>query len=303
LKRSLSDTAGKALAWVRENKIISLVVALLAGLVLLGNAADGIRKIVSPFFRATQDASEVARIRKEVEQQRDAIAIIARDANAARSEMSDIAALSKAAKTQADEVLASSKVVQHLAEEAAQSVKQISTTSDFAFLLARASADDRKGFDELLALAEQPSHPFHELAQSALVRIAGDFMTLPVLKPQIDWSKVGADPNTVDFEELKAIFASRPTFDQPLILDAMANLDRLPKAERLTFFRDVIKSTKSLIVLNAACFAMNKEAKIDKNIIAYRDYLVWWVEHIRDYTPAADPPTPPVTAPFHTPTP
>jgi len=267
----------------------------------LGSAAEGIRKIISPFVRATQDASEVAKIRKDVEQQRDAIALIARDANTARAEMSDIAALSKAAKAQADEVLASGKVVQHLAEEAAESVRQISTTSDFAFLLARASADDRNAFDELLALAEQPSHPFHELAQAAVVRIAGDFMTSPTLKPHIDWAKVGVDPNTVDFEELKAIFASRPKFDQPLILDGIANLDRLPKPERLTFFRDVIKSTKSLIVLNAACFATNKEAKIDKNIIAYRDYLVWWVDHIRDYTPAADPPA--VTGPFSTPTP
>lgn len=288
---------------MRENKIVSFVVALLAGLVLLGNAADGIRKIVSPFVRATQDASEVARIRTEVERQRDAIALIARDANTARAEMSDIAALSKAAKAQADELVASGKVVQHLAEEAAESVKQISTTSDFAFLLARASADDRNAFDELLALAEQPSHPFRELAQAALVRIAGDFMTLPTLKPHIDWSKVGVDPNTVDFEELVAIFASRPTFDQPLILDGIADLDRLPKPERLTFFRDVIKSTKSLIVLHAACFAMNKEAKIDKNIIAYRDYLVWWVEHIRDYTPAADSPPPAVIPPFSAPAP
>ena len=124
-----------------------------------------------------------------------------------------------------------------------------------------------------------------------------------MLKPQIDWSKLGVDPNTIDFEQLKIIFESRPTFDQPIILDGIAGLDRLPKAERLTFFRDVIQTTKSLIVLHAACFAMNKEAKIDRNIIAYRDYLQWWVEHIRDYTPAADPFSPESPAPSAAPSP
>ncbi len=39
---------------------------------------------------------------------------------------------------------------------------------------ARAASDDRKAFDGLLAIRDQPTHTFYDLARSALFQIVGE---------------------------------------------------------------------------------------------------------------------------------
>jgi hypothetical protein len=130
MKLALQERAERASKWVKENKVITLLIAALTGIVLLGNAADGIRKVISPFVRASTDATEVAKIRRDVEQQRDAIAVVARDANASHQQIEE-------AKAKADEASRRTADIEGLAKEAATAVRTITASSDSSFLLAR----------------------------------------------------------------------------------------------------------------------------------------------------------------------
>jgi hypothetical protein len=287
----LHERANRVLAWFRNNAIVALIIAFMGGVILIGKTAENLMKIISPFFRASTEASQVAEIRKDVERQRDAIGVIERDANAAQARIEEASRISKIAQEKAEDVVRRSDEIQQLANKAASAVETIRTTSDFSFVLAKAAADDREAFDDLIAIFGQPSHKFQALAQSALLRIVGEDGSKLQLEP--DWQKhIGVDPATADFAEMKEIFESRPMFDKAAVLRAVWNQERFPKYDRLTFLRDIIVKTPSISVLAAACRAMDGEARIHKNVIGYREYLEWWAEHIRDYTPAADLPHP-----------
>ena len=267
---------------VKDRKLVLLLVSILAGIVLVGTAWEKSQPFLQLFARASSDATEIGRIRKDVEQQRDAIGLISRDANNARVEIEKVAELSQKAQQRADEATDQTTQIRKLQGEAKDVLEQIRETSDFSFLLARAAADDRKAFDELLRHAEQAGNAFHDLAVSAIVRIAGDLGSS--LRFGIDWKLIGIDPATTDFEEFKEIFRARPAFDKPGILLELWHQERFSKFDRLSFLRDVIKSTDSILVLHAACQAMNEEAKINRNVIGYAQYLDWWFEHAKEYT-------------------
>lgn len=289
--KRVHEKANRVLAWFRNNAIVALIIAFMGGIILIGKTAENVMKIISPFFRASTEASQVAEIRKDVERQRDAIGVIERDANAAHARIEEASRISKIAQEKAEDVVRRSDEIQQLANKAASAVETIRTTSDFSFVLAKASADDREAFDDLMAIFDQPNHKFQALAQSALLRIVGEDGSKLQFEPDLK-KNVGVDPATADFAEMKEIFDSQPMFDKPAILRAIWKQERFPKYDRLTFLRNVIAKTPSISVLSAACRAMDGEAKIHKNVIGYRNYLEWWAEHIRDYTPAGDSPHP-----------
>lgn len=300
---------------VKERKLAIFFGSLLALIILLGTAWEKSQPFVRLFTRASADAGEIAKIRKDVEQERDTIGIIAHDANAVRSEMERAVALSDDAKKKSEEATQKAAEITNLVRSANEGVEKIRTTSDFSFLLARAAADDRKAFDQLRQLADEPSYEFHNLALAAMVRIAGDLGTTTMLSGGLDWKRVGADPATTDLEDLKALFNSQPAFNKTGILEAIWHEQRFSKYDRLSFLYEVLKSTESIVVLNAACRAMNEETKLNKNIIGYPMYLLWWDEHgseyagVRDYKPPenldlpADSSLIPATSPSATPSP
>jgi hypothetical protein len=72
---------------VKERKLVILLASILAALVLVGTVWEKSQPFLRLFQRASSDAGEISKIRKEVEQQRNTIAVIARDANNAHAEM------------------------------------------------------------------------------------------------------------------------------------------------------------------------------------------------------------------------
>jgi hypothetical protein len=258
-----------------------LLAAILGGIILVGTAWEKSAPFVHIFNRASADAGEISKIRKEVEQQRDTIGVIAREANTAHAEMEQALLLSKEANASSDEAARKSEQITRLAKQATGGVERIKSTLDFSFLLAQASADDRKSFEELSKVAKDEDNQFHELALKAIIRIAGDLGSS--LGSSVDWKRIGIDPATITFGDLKELFDTRPAFDKPGILAELWHQERFPKFDRLSFLYDVIKSTDSILVLNAACRAMNEECKINKNIIGYADYLKWWLDHAGEY--------------------
>lgn len=266
---------------VRERKLVILFLSILALVVLVGTAWEKSQPFVRLFLKASSDAEEIAKIRKDVEQQRDTIGVIAREANTAHAEMDKAVQLSADAKKKSEEAATKASEIAELAEKARAQAEKIKTTLDFSFVLARAAADDRHAFDQLSSDANDEGSPFHDLALKAIVRIAGDLGLR--LNFEMDWKRIGINPDTASLAEFEEVFANRPAFDKPGIISKIWQQQRFSKFERLSFLYDVIKSTDSILVLNAACSAMNDEAKINKNIIGYSLYLNWWWEHGGEY--------------------
>lgn len=157
--------AGRLLK-VKERKIVILLASVLALVVLFGTAWEKSQPFVRLFRKASTDAGEIVKIRKDVEQQRDAIAVITREANAAHAEMNKAIQLSADAQRRSEEAETKASEIAGLAEEARAELDRMKATTDFSFLLACASADDRNAFDELLKDAQQTG-PFRELALKA----------------------------------------------------------------------------------------------------------------------------------------
>ncbi len=67
------------------------------------------------------------------------------------------------------------------------------------------------------------------------------------------------------------------------MLAAIWDSNRFTKFEKLSFMYDVIKQDFSIKGLAMACNLMDRDAKIQKNIIAYNEYLTWWEKNSQQY--------------------
>src|SRR4029077_16564811 len=132
---------------IKERKLVLLVVSILGGIILLGTAWEKSAPFVGLFQRASSDAGEIAKIKKDVEQQRDLIAAVARDATTARNQMDEAVRLSSDAKRKSDAATGSLK-------KTGEELDTVRKRSEFSLLLARANADERKAFDELIDAAD-----------------------------------------------------------------------------------------------------------------------------------------------------
>jgi hypothetical protein len=240
---------------------------------ITGVKVSGIGEITTAVQKATADAEEVEKIRKEVEEHKDTIALIMRDANKARKDLDEVAFLSLEAKDKADQIA-------HVLTDAQTALDDIKTVSDFGLVLTRASNDDRPSFDSLLQIANDKDHRFFSIANQALIKIITDPQVTGLLTYNIDWKKEhNIDPSTVSFEEFVEVFKRELSIRQPSVLSAMWNQERFPRSQKLQALYEVIRTTPSLRCLHHACKLMNEEAKLGKNILAYDLFLKWWEEN------------------------
>lgn len=165
--------------------------------------------------------------------------------------------------------------LESLVEKAADAQRKLGQATEFTMLLARASNDDRTAFDKLMAMAFDERNPEAELAKSAIIKIATDITN--VLHFDSDTTKQGLAPKTASIAEFKVFIqdAKRPDF-AVAVVNKLMEQDRFRKRDRLQVLVDTISDTKSVAVLSAACQALNAEAKIDKNIIGWPQYIQWW---------------------------
>jgi hypothetical protein len=266
---------------LRKRNSVKLVAAIAAVLILVGGVFKAAEEIFRFLGKAPVDAGEVAKIRKEVEQQRDTIAAVARDANTAHDDAKNAAELSEQAKTTLQTATKTAAEARDLVATANAEADRLRQTSTFALLLSKAQADDRKALEELIQIAQAEKHPFHDEAFKALQRIVADLQSRSV--ESFDWKRFGVDRPNASFTDLRDMFDIRPVFDRPAILIDIAREQRFGKFETFSFVYDVLKSTGSIVVLNAACNAMREEAKLNYNILGYDKYIQWWDDHAAEY--------------------
>jgi hypothetical protein len=256
---------------------IFLGIAIMLSDRITGVKVSGIGEISTAVEKATSGAEEVEKIRADVEKHRDTIALIVRDANEARNDINEVAEISAEAKAKAEKIA-------EVLSEAQRALQEIKTVSDFSLLLTKASNDDRTAFDSILEIAKNRNHQFYSLANQALLQIITDPQVTGLLTYRIDWGKDhNLDPNTATWEEFLEVYRKEIPFRWPSVLSTMWKQDRFAKSKRIEALYDVIKTTISLKCLHKACKLINEEAKLDKNILAYDEYLRWWEQNRVEY--------------------
>ena len=237
----------------------------------------GIGNITMAVGRANAGAEQVEGIKKEVESHRDSIVMVVRDANKSREDIDRIGVMSNEAKTKADQI-------DEALKKAEAALVDIQTISIFSTALASVKNDDRLAFDALIDIVGMKREPFSVVALKALLNIVEEFEKTDVsdlYKYEIYWDKTGLDPIKTSLEDFMEICKSAQPWGGrftwiPTVLETVWGQERFPKAERLQFLFDVIKTTKSLRVLRKACQLLDQEAKLGINVIGYKAYIEWW---------------------------
>jgi hypothetical protein len=283
-KRSKPTRRKKAglVRWIlrqKKRRYVVVAVLLTAPLVWLGTLADSLRKIGALVPEAYRRADEIAKIRTEVETQRNAVGMILRDSTSARADIDEISKLSREGKHQVDKLQAKSLEVEDVAKKANTALDGIQAVTEFTFVIARVEGDDRKAFDQLIGIATTPTHQFKGLAAGVLKKSVNQI----VMDVPVKWDRLDLNPETATFTELVNGFEKAPGGFKPGVLAAIFDQARFAQFDRLKLVASVIRSTDQLSVLRRACALMNQEAKLGKNEIAYEEYLNWWYDRMGDF--------------------
>lgn len=263
---------------LKKSRLVVLAIFFTAPVLWLGHIADSLKKIAMLFPEASRHADEIAKIRSEVETQRNAIGVILRDSNSARSDIDNVSKLAIDGQTQVIDLRSKALEVESIANQAKRALEDIRVTTDLTFLAAKAEANDRGAFEKLIPIANDRSHQFHDLAFGVVRKIV-DQVTF-TMEPK--WDQLDVDPKTGDFTELVTAFQHAPIVFQPAVLTAIYDQQRFSRFDRLKFLADTIRTTRYVSVLKAACLLMDKESKLEKNAVAFQEHLDWWYAHMAE---------------------
>jgi hypothetical protein len=249
-------------------------VALILSDRITGIKLSGIGEIKA---QAMSDVEEIARIRDDLESQRDSVAMVVRDANKAWQRIEEVSKLSE----QGAEHLRSIERIQSKATEALVAISELSM---FSHVLISAQNDSRPAFDELRKIADAEG-PFRPYAAVAIEQIALDVSPLFTVRidPDVPWGTYRITPEKAALDELKQVYGRLRNPYKPRFITFLWGQNRLPKLERMDFLADIIQTDGSLRALEKACFLMNKEAKLNLNILGASRYLDWWRENRSKY--------------------
>lgn len=220
--------------------------------------------------KATKVTENLREVQARVKRHEEAISLIAERAKQSFAEIQAAQQLSLQAKAQLEEA-------KGLVRKAEASVDQLRNTVDFNLLLTKARNDDRQAFDQIVKLAEEKG-PFQKTAFDVAVQIAIEVNPLVSVRinPEVPWGNYAVDPKLDQMEKLLKIYPSIHSVVRPNYISQIWSQERFPKQRRMDFLYEVIKSDGSLRALDRACTLMNKEAKINKNILGAKEYLQWW---------------------------
>jgi hypothetical protein len=163
--------------------------------------------------------------------------------------------------------------------------------TQFNLLVTKAFNDNRSAFDELKNIAEGKGQ-FRDLATNAIVTIADEFDTSIRFPVKLNWEKINLRPESCSLEEYYRLFSVVHNRFKTDLVVTLWEQNRFDLSDRLEFLYSAIKNSESLRTLHKASMLMNKEAKLDLNIVAYENYLYWWESNRSEYRNKKDEKTP-----------
>ena len=240
-------------------------------------ASQALERAYEAEKKTTKVSENLGEVQTRVKRHEEAIRLIAERAKQSFIEIQAAQQLSLQAKSQLEEA-------RGLVRKAETSVDQLRNTVDFNLLLTKARNDDRQAFYQIVKLAEEKG-PFQETALDAAGQIVIEVNPLFSVRidPEVPWGNYALDPKLDEMEKLLKIYPSIPSVLRPNYISQIWSQERFPKQRRMDFLYEVIKSDRSLRALDRACTLMNKEAKINKNILGAKEYLQWWQDSRAKY--------------------
>jgi hypothetical protein len=220
--------------------------------------------------KAAKVTENLGAVQGRVERQEENIVLLAERAKQSFAEIQTAQQLSLEAKSRLEEA-------KGLVNKAETSVDQLQDTVDFNLLLTKARNDDREAFDRIVKLTEEMG-PFQKTAFDVAVQIAIEVNPLVSVRvdPEVPWGNYAVDPKIEQMDNLLKIYPSLHPIVRPNFISQIWSQERFSKQKRMDFLYEIIKSDRSLRALDRACTLMNKEAKINKNILGAKEYLEWW---------------------------
>jgi|GEM_PF-4875536 len=164
-----------------------------------------------------------------------------------------------------------------LEAQGAAVLAELKGLSDFMLLELKAKNDDRKAFEELLAVSRDRNHSYRELAAQAVSQVFIQVTSLNIQDPSLGPEKAGQEPSSsyVSFDQFKAGYRDAVSLNRPKLLSEMNASRQFNDAQKTAFLLEVIRGDTSLRAMAWACRLLDEKAKIYKPFTAYEKYLEW----------------------------
>jgi len=188
--------------------------------------------------------------------------------------------ISKTIKNQIDpQIEDTQKEIVKLKNDIELNIKRLEEINELTITILSAQNDDRPSFDKLYKWANNNKYEFRQLAEDTWLQVM-DTHSQPFYNTgfHYDWPK-NLDPSKLTLVQLIDIYKRSNKIEQVPILEYINKRSDIPKSEKMSFFIEVLKTNKSLRVVEYAGRYFTDLAGIKIKPLAI-DYLIkWWDEN------------------------
>ena len=168
-------------------------------------------------------------------------------------------------------------------QEAGDALSRLQSLSEFYELATLVRSDDRRAFESIMKIFQNPSDPRFSQARAIISNLPKEVEASNLLGYPLDWKPLGVDPDTADISTFKALMARLWPVHQTTVMGAVWGAQHLSKYDRIQFVIDIVINTPSLRCLDVGCRLLRQESKLDKNFLAWQEYPQWWESHKHEY--------------------
>jgi len=163
-----------------------------------------------------------------------------------------------------------------LVSRANATLDSVQSQENIIALITKVDHDDRPAFDQLLAIAKDPTSPYTSIASEVVVTLVSNSgMELEYTPP---WEALGVtNPDSLSLDDLKKLYSKqlRSDFKKAFISYIWTNA-KFKKYDRMEFLMSVIKTDQSITTVIHAMELSDADTKIKQNMLNYPAYLAWW---------------------------
>ncbi len=158
-------------------------------------------------------------------------------------------------------------------------IKKLRDELAFSLTISKALGDDRKAFDELAKIQDNPNSPNREIAVKTIITIMRQLSEAAVNRRNaIDiWDGTTNNMTTATFENFVDRYYDSLASTRLHVIHQLFCQERFPLYKRISFLIDVMKKEESLVCLNQACFLLSQTKSDAKwSIIGVPLFIDWW---------------------------
>ena len=186
--------------------------------------------------------------------------------------------MSEVATTQVSEAQQKLDALDKVTAEAIATLKTLKEEEEFRGLVMAAQNDDRASYDRLVEISTDKKSRFSAMAADAY-RTLYEAHSSGMYRSGFQgyWAQ-GVDPSKLSFVELQKIYQAAPAGIKPALLEYIWGRIDIPKADRMDFMIDVVKTDSSLTAVEYASRHFMQGAGLENkmNPMALDSLYEWW---------------------------